>query len=333
MFGVEHDDAELLHRPGAVLRQQIGGELARRRQAWTFRHATHEGAPAQLNGGDDLRRPGRPHASHVSQPVEAEACQTMYAARAFDQTVGELECVSVPGIGAEHKREQLVVAKARGAKAHELLARPIVWCHLFHRRYTQPHMGLRWFPARACLLAVLVVSGCAAPPNKEMDQAQGAIDAARAAGADQYATTEYSAAAEALTNANTAVAARDYRLALSYALDSREQAQNAARGAADAKARVRVEVDRAIAEIAAFVTRGRTQLAAAERARVPRRRLAQPAAGLTAAEADLQKAGEAIAAADYLAAKAMLEGLRARVDATLATLRGLTASQAPGRRR
>jgi len=40
----------------------------------------------------------------------------------------------------------------------------------------------------ACLLAVLVVTACGEPPNKEMDQAQGAIDAARAAGADRYAT-------------------------------------------------------------------------------------------------------------------------------------------------
>ena len=166
-----------------------------------------------------------------------------------------------------------------------------------------------------------------------MDQAQGAIDAARAAGAAEYATTEYSAATEALKNANTAVAARDYRLALNHALESREQAQNAARGAADAKARVRVDVDHAITEIRALVEQGRARLIAAARARVPGRRLEQPAGALTEAEADLQEAGEAIAAGDYLAARAMIEGVKGRVEAALAAIEDVVAARPPQRRR
>ena len=39
-----------------------------------------------------------------------------------------------------------------------------------------------------------------------MDQAQGALDAARAAGADRYAVDEYTAAASALKSAQDAVA-------------------------------------------------------------------------------------------------------------------------------
>ena len=85
----------------------------------------------------------------------------------------------------------------------------------------------------ACVLAALLASACTSPPNKEMDQAQGAIDAARAAGAERYAATELAAANTALKNANDAVQQGDYRLALNHALDSREQAQNAARVAAD----------------------------------------------------------------------------------------------------
>ena len=110
------------------------------------------------------------------------------------------------------------------------------------------------------------------------------------------------------------MAARDHRLALSYALESREHAQNAARGAADAKARVRVDVDHASTEIAALVAKGRTELAAAERAGVPRSRLEQPAADLTAAAIHLQEAGETVASGDYLGASASLKGLRERVE-------------------
>jgi len=181
-------------------------------------------------------------------------------------------------------------------------------------------MSLRWFLSPAYLLAALLVPGCTEPPNKEMDRAQGAIDAAQAAGADRYATTEYSAATDALENADVAVAARDYRLALRYALESREHAQNAVRDAANAKASVRVEVDRTATEITALVIQGRNRLAAAKRANVPRPLLERPATDLTAADTSLQEAGKAVAAGDYLRASVVLEGLREQVEKTLAAI-------------
>src|SRR5918999_108339 len=89
------------------------------------------------------------------------------------------------------------------------------------------------------LLALLVVAACAEPPSKEMNQAQGAIDAARAAGADRYGADELKAAVDALALAEQAVRDSDYRLALGYAIDSRERAQNAARMAVDGRAEAR----------------------------------------------------------------------------------------------
>src|ERR1043165_445912 len=70
----------------------------------------------------------------------------------------------------------------------------------------------------ACIVAAVLVTACGDPPNKEMDQAQGAIDAARAAGADRYAATEYTAATDALKRSQDAVGQRDYRQALNEAL-------------------------------------------------------------------------------------------------------------------
>ena len=180
-------------------------------------------------------------------------------------------------------------------------------------------MGLR-NSAPTCLLLVLFASGCAEPPNREMDQAQGAIDAAQAAGADRYATSEYSAATDALENANTAAAASDHRLALSYALDSREHAQNAARNAADAKARVRVDVDHALTDLGALIVEGRTLLDAASRAGVPQTRLSQPASELTVAASHLQEAGEAVDMGDYLGASAALEGVRGQLEDAIASI-------------
>jgi|GEM_PF-5338231 len=79
------------------------------------------------------------------------------------------------------------------------------------------------------LTAVLLISACGDPPDKELQQARSAIESARGAGAEVYARDEFSAAETALKGATEAVDQRDYRLALNRALDARERAQNATR--------------------------------------------------------------------------------------------------------
>src|ERR671918_1012146 len=81
--------------------------------------------------------------------------------------------------------------------------------------------------------AFLLSTGCSEPPQKEIDRAQGAIDAARAAGAEQYAPEPFSAATTAMQQTHEAVQQRDYRLALSRATDANERALEAARQAAN----------------------------------------------------------------------------------------------------
>ena len=192
---------------------------------------------------------------------------------------------------------------------------------------------LRYGARASVWVTLLFVAGCADPPSKEMDQAQGAIDAARAAGADQYATTEYTAATTALVNSQGAVAAGDYRLALNYALESREHAVNAARDTADAKARMRSELEHMLANLDVLVSQGQTRLTAAERARVPAQSLRQPAARLKEATATLQKARETVAAGDYLGATAVLEGVNTQVEQALADVEAATTAQTSRRRR
>jgi Domain of unknown function (DUF4398) len=186
--------------------------------------------------------------------------------------------------------------------------------------------------ACAWILGSILVTGCAEPPNKEMDQAQGAIDAARAAGADQYATTEYNAATMALKNANDAVGAGDYRLALNYALDSREHAQNAARDTANTKARMRSDIERSLGEIDALIAKGEAQLAAAQRARVAARQLRQPTTELANAKAALQEPREAVSRGDYLRAADTLDGIKERVEKVLAAISSATTPQSSRRR-
>jgi hypothetical protein len=166
-----------------------------------------------------------------------------------------------------------------------------------------------------------------------MGQAQGAIDAARAAGADKYAVSEYGAATQALTQANEAVTQRDYRLALSHALESREHAQNAAREAAETQARIRGEVERAMAETAGLLAQANLRLAAAEKARVSRTALREARQLLAQVNDDVQKASEALAKSDYAAAQPTLEGIKRRIQQAVTTLDAATTAQSQRRRR
>ena len=81
----------------------------------------------------------------------------------------------------------------------------------------------------------MLATACSEPPQKEIDQAQAAVDLARTGGAEIYAAEEYTAAAAGVQKAHAAVDQRDYRQALSHAIDARQRAQSALRQASEGK--------------------------------------------------------------------------------------------------
>jgi hypothetical protein len=179
----------------------------------------------------------------------------------------------------------------------------------------------------AVLLPLLLLAACSAPPQKEIDMAQGALDAARAAGAEQYAALEYTAATAALQEAREAVNQRDYRLALTRALDAHDRAQGAAKGAADGKARARGDAEAAIAAASAAVTQINSQLHAPETAKLPARDLAPARRAVADAESAVQKARAAIGSGDYLAAKESVKDIPARIRGEIVALDTATAKR------
>jgi hypothetical protein len=164
-----------------------------------------------------------------------------------------------------------------------------------------------------------------------MDQAQGAIDAARAAGAEQYAAAEFTAATQALKQSNEAVTARDYRLALNYALESREQAQNAARTAADTRAKLRGDVERSIAEAKSLIAQARARMDGPSGAQIPRatRRTAQ--SRLKQLEGELQKVDASVQAEKYMEADQLLMGIKQRIQSVVMTISRGPSSQSSRR--
>lgn len=182
-----------------------------------------------------------------------------------------------------------------------------------------------------CLALALTIGCGGEPPEKEMQQAQGALDAARAAGADRYAKDEFDAAQTALTNATRAVTDRDYRLALNHALDSRERAQNAAKMAADGMATARVAADRALTAADAAVSDAMAKLDAARAAKVPARLLVDPQQAIDTARTGVQEARALFDAGNYLDVPARATAATAALPDTLLAIE--KAATPPPRRR
>ncbi len=182
------------------------------------------------------------------------------------------------------------------------------------------------------LLAAATGAACGDPPDKELQQAQSAIDAARAAGAEQFAHDEFAAAQDALKRAHEAVDQRDYRLALNNALDARERAQTAAKEAADRKQSARANAERALKDATAALGGARATLRAAEAARAPARKVAAARLAITDGENAVQKARTTFDGGDYLAVIDVAASTAARLRQTTRDLDAASPA-APTRRR
>lgn len=121
-------------------------------------------------------------------------------------------------------------------------------------------MSRRLVPA---VVALVLFSACSGPPNKEHEQAEAAVAAARSADAATYAPEGLQAAEAALQKYDEAVAQRDYRQALNLAIDARDRAYEAAKQASDAKAAAKNQATRLIAEIDGLTATANARLAGA----------------------------------------------------------------------
>jgi hypothetical protein len=183
---------------------------------------------------------------------------------------------------------------------------------------------------RRILIAFLLLAaaGCSEPPQKELDQAQAAIDAARAAGAEREAADDFSGAVTTLQKAHDAVDQRDYRQALSYAIDARQRALEAAKHVAEGKANAET-LYKAASDRAA---RLENAIHAAEEARVPAHELRDPRAALDAGRTSLQEARTRLDKGNVADATAALDGVREKLDTALKSTEQISQRAKKGRR-
>ena len=167
------------------------------------------------------------------------------------------------------------------------------------------------------LLGLLVgaLAGCSEPPQKEIDEARSAIEAAQAAGAETYAADEYVGATAALQKARAWVDERDYRQALSYAIDARQRAIEASHLVPEARERSKAAADAELKKTAESVTHLESVLRAVQDAGGSAQELRAPRQTLEAANGALQEARTALDARKYAEANVRLRGVRENVDA------------------
>jgi predicted S18 family serine protease len=154
----------------------------------------------------------------------------------------------------------------------------------------------------AVLVLAALLAACSEPPIKERQQAEGAIEAARAAGAETYASAEFSDAQASLKRYDDAVAQRDYRQALSAALDARDRAYDAAKQASNKKSELRSQADRLAAELTNLIAATNSKLGAP----APRPVTERLKSARDAADQALQEARALDGRQDYPAAVARL---------------------------
>ena len=161
-----------------------------------------------------------------------------------------------------------------------------------------------------------MLSACSEPPNKEHEQAEAAVAAARTADAATYAPEGLQAAEAALQKYDEAVAQRDYRQALNLAIDARDRAYEAAKQASDAKTAARNQANLLISEINGLTATANARLAGAPPRPNPQAADRMRTALKTAATA-VQEARSLIEREDYRGAILRLtpavEGLRREV--------------------
>ncbi len=111
-------------------------------------------------------------------------------------------------------------------------------------------MNVRLNRAIASLILTVALAsfGCVSPPNEEKKAAEQAVTAAKAAGAEKYASADFAAATEALKAADSQMGERKYSEARAAYVKAKELAEKVAKGVEAGKAAMRSQVEQQLAE-------------------------------------------------------------------------------------
>jgi hypothetical protein len=95
----------------------------------------------------------------------------------------------------------------------------------------------------------LLAFGCASPPEAEKKAAEDAVSAAKSAGAEQYARSEFNAMTAAVKKAEAEMTAKSYKEAKETYVGVKDLADKAARAAEAGKAAAKAEAEKQLADL------------------------------------------------------------------------------------
>jgi hypothetical protein len=167
----------------------------------------------------------------------------------------------------------------------------------------------------------LLLTNCAQPPSREIAAAETALAEARRAGGDAYAPEPMQQANAALQAARQKVEQKDYRGALSSAVDAAEKARAAAAAVPSAKILLKGAAETAQAEAQAAMDEVAAIRQEATKAKAPDAVFA----GVTPATADIESAMTTVAddltKEDFIAAQKAAADLKTKAAALAAGYR------------
>lgn len=190
-------------------------------------------------------------------------------------------------------------------------------------------ISIRVVASLLCAVA-FVTFGCASPPEAEKKAAGDAVSAATAAGAEKYASGDFTAAMDALKAADTQMAAKKYTEAKTAYLKAKELADKAAGGVAAGKTAMRSQVTPLIAEAEKRWQEIEGKVKEVAKRLKPEQQQAWGADAKSATEA--LQAAKAAVENDPLAAKDKLAAVTAALDKWDAELKALPAPVKTGKK-
>ncbi len=168
------------------------------------------------------------------------------------------------------------------------------------------------------LLGVFLMS-CGEVPQQAIDDAKTALDAAKGAEADRYVPDLYNAANKSYQDAMAIVEKEkeamfsNYDEALPLLQAAKEGADNAKNAVADAKEKVKSEVEEMLAQVPAEIKAARQLWKKAPRGKGTREALEMMKQEIDDAEASAGKVNTALESGDYLAARQQAQQLMSKI--------------------
>jgi len=171
-------------------------------------------------------------------------------------------------------------------------------------------MKLRLFPVVAVVALWSLFYGCGGePPTADLNAAQQALQDAKAAGAEKYASSQLSTAQSAYDKAQSALTAEQDKFFKNFdevsplIADAKSKAEAAKAAVLQAKEQAKREADAMVSDAAAVVQKARSVLDGTPAGKGTESDVEQLRAELNAAEADLSAARSAVSSENFDTAK------------------------------